>query len=407
MRRVRAEFVDRKGKEMKVIPENPDDLWHLYNVIRKGDIVFGITYRKMPKRDDMARSKEREKVKVRLGIQVEDVSFHPFSNMLRIKGKIVAGVQEGLGSYHTINVRPGDQISIIKKEGWRKYELERIKEAVEASKRPSAIFVSLDDSEGIVAKFTQRGIEICGEAYRRGSKEGEWGDKEFYGELFSILERNYEGGPVIIVGPGFAKEHFADFIKERGFRAPLRVIGTSHAGINGIKEAIKLGAVEEIVKKERVAKEIKRVEELFSEIFKGGLVTYGMKEVRKALDYGAVEELLILDEVARTDEGEELMKRAEEIGAKVMVISSEHEGGAKLKGLGGAMAKLRYKVRSPSSSWLLCLRSQSFRSTPSALFCLWRVSSVAVHAYQLVQKPCLCFRKPHLISPFSSSSSHF
>ncbi len=329
---------------MRVIPENADDLWHLYNVIRPGDVVFGFTYRKMPKREDMARSKERERVKVRLGIEVEDVSFHPFSNMLRIKGKIVAGVEEGLGSYHTLNVRPGDQISIIKEEGWRKYELERIKEAIEASKRPSAIFVSLDDSEGVVAKLTQRGIEVCGEAYRHGSKEEDWGESEFYGELLSILNNNYEGGPVIVVGPGFAKESFLKFARERGFKGPIRIIGTSHAGINGIKEAIKLGAIEEIVKKERVAREIKQVEDLFSEIFKGGYVTYGKEEVKRALDYGAVEELLILDEIARTPEGEELMKKAEEMGAKVMVISSEHEGGMRLKGLGGLLAKLRFKV---------------------------------------------------------------
>ena len=35
-----------KTGEMKVLVTNPDDLWHLYNIILLGDIVSASTYRR-------------------------------------------------------------------------------------------------------------------------------------------------------------------------------------------------------------------------------------------------------------------------------------------------------------------------------------------------------------------------
>ena len=40
-----------------------------------------------------------------------------------------------------------------------------------------------------------------------------------------------------------------------------------------------------------------------------------------------------------------LMKKVEEMRGKVYLISSEHEGGKKLDGLGGVAGLLRYKLK--------------------------------------------------------------
>jgi len=341
---MRFEIVNSKGKEIKVVPESLDDLWHLYNIIRPGDLVFGYTLRRLSERQDVSRSRKKEVVRVRLGIRVEDVEFHEFSSTLRVKGRIEYGLDEGLGKYHTISVRVGDEITIIKEE-WLEEDLKRLRDAERASKRPRAIFVSLDDSEATVAVLTQRSIEVIGEAYRHGTKETEWGEKEFYGEILSMLDNVYEGNnPIIIVGPGVAKEGFIKFLRERRPDVKFKTVDTAHAGIPGIREAINRGLIEEIVREERVCFEMKKVEDYMAGILKGEPIAYGRENVLKALDYGAVEELLITDELARTEEGIEIIKKAESYRARVTIISTTHEGGIRLKGFGGIMAKLRFPI---------------------------------------------------------------
>ena len=54
-------YKDLKHGEIKLIPENMDDIWHLYNLIKKGDLVRAMTYRSIEQKDDKIRSKKAEK----------------------------------------------------------------------------------------------------------------------------------------------------------------------------------------------------------------------------------------------------------------------------------------------------------------------------------------------------------
>ena len=56
-------FKDLKHGEIKLVPENLDDIWHLYNVIDEGDLVRGVTFRTDEQKDDKIRSKKTEKKK--------------------------------------------------------------------------------------------------------------------------------------------------------------------------------------------------------------------------------------------------------------------------------------------------------------------------------------------------------
>jgi protein pelota len=93
------------------------------------------------------------------------------------------------------------------------------------------------------------------------------------------------------------------------------------------------------------------VEEILKRLGKGErTVVYGLDEVCKAAEYGAVETLVLADKVLREAEDEErlsmerLMKDIEQKGGKVMVVSTEHEAGAKLIALGGVAALLRFAL---------------------------------------------------------------
>jgi protein pelota len=93
----------------------------------------------------------------------------------------------------------------------------------------------------------------------------------------------------------------------------------------------------------RIAEEIRLVENVLEEIGKSSkTVAYGKKEVIEAAQSGAAEKMLVIDEMVRQREIENLMDLVENMGGKVMIISSEHDGGKQLASLGGIAALLRY-----------------------------------------------------------------
>ncbi|KAA0002306.1 MAG: hypothetical protein FE048_04100 [Thermoplasmata archaeon] len=202
--------------------------------------------------------------------------------------------------------------------------------------------LSMDEDKATIAIIHQYGVEEVAtiESGRTGKLyESKPNEKEYYGNIFSKI-KNMDI-PLVIVGPGFAKEHFASFIKEKGVKKYI-LEGTGHAGMVGVHEAIKRGIVERVAGELRVSREIKLVEELLQKIAKNDLVAYGKNEVKKAIDMGAVKEILITHEMVR--EEEQMLEKAEQMGAKVHVISMFHEGGKKLASLGGIAAFLRYAI---------------------------------------------------------------
>ncbi|UCH72312.1 MAG: mRNA surveillance protein pelota [Thermoplasmatales archaeon] len=343
-------FKDLKHGEIKLVPENLDDIWHLYNIIDKGDLVRAVTFRTDEQKDDKIRSKKSEKKRMKLGIRVNEVKFHEFSDRLRIQGHIEEGPQD-LGSFHTLNINADkmDILSIVK-EQWKHHQLERIEEAVKIRNQPILTFVSIDDDSTTIAVLRQSGVQwIADIDSRRSGKmyESKDNENEYFGEIISVIKTNKtKDSSLVVVGPGFTKEHFVKSgkTKDPELFENYIVHGTGTAGMNGVQEAIKTGIIEQITKENRVVFETGLVEKLFEEIKKDGLATYGEKEVENALKNGAVERLLITDTVVRNKKGEQLLKLAKQNNSEFTIINSMHEAGKKIEGIGGIGALLRFKI---------------------------------------------------------------
>jgi len=343
-------FKDLKHGEIKLVPENLDDIWHLHNIIDKGDLVRAVTFRTDEQKEDKIRSKKAEKKRMKLGIRVDEVKFHEFSDRLRIHGTIEEGPQE-LGSYHTLNIEAEnmDKLSIVK-EQWKDYQLMRIDEAVKQRDHLILTFASIDDDKATIAVLRQSGIQWIADidSQRSGKMyESKDTEHEYFGEIISILRTKIEKYKVlVIVGPGFTRDHFIKYGKEKEPQLFEKcfVHGTGYSGMNGIYEAIKTGIIEQITKENRVVLETSFVEKLFEEIKKDGLATYGEQEVRNALINGAVERLLIIDVLIRKKVGEELLNLAKENRSEFTIINTMHEAGKKMEGMGGIGALLRFKI---------------------------------------------------------------
>jgi protein pelota len=343
-------FKDLRQGEIKLVAENLDDIWHIYNLIESGDLIRAVTFRTDEQKTDKIRSKKAEKKRMKLGIRVEKTGFHEFSDRLRIHGTIEEGSQD-LGSYHTYNVdvEKMNSFSIIK-EKWLPHQLERLDEAVKQRQQPFLIFISLDEDTATIAILRQSGIQQFAviESHRSGKMYDNSSTEDVYfNEIITMLKTiKTEETPIVVIGPGFTREHLISFGQNNApnLFSNIRTHSTGHAGMNGIQETLKTGVVDQITKENRVVKETQCIERVFEEIQKNGLVTYGYLQVADALDKGAVELLLVTDTLVRTEKGEVLLQTARTTRSDFIIINSLHEAGKKFVGLGGVAALLRFMI---------------------------------------------------------------
>ncbi|NJE48364.1 mRNA surveillance protein pelota [Thermococcus sp. 9N3] len=356
------QILEEKPKEgiVKVKAETLDDLWHLYHVIDPGDVVYAKTLRKQAQRTDSLRAEKVEVIPVYLGVKAEKINFHKFANQVRVTGPIVYASREDvpLGKYHTITIEEGTVVT-IQKPRWKEHHIERLKEAIEASKRAKVMIVVIDEGEADIALVREYGVEMVASIRRnlggkRYNTDRESEEKRFFHDLAKTMAELMEREKIekaIVAGPGFVKEDFHKFLRENYPELAKKVVieDTSVTGRTGIYEVIKRGTVDRVYHENRVAKEVQLVEKVLENIARNtGLATYGLREVEEAVNYGAVETLLVLDELLKgehREKVEELMDAVRYSRGEVVIVSSEHEGGEKLKALGGLAALLRFRVK--------------------------------------------------------------
>ncbi len=344
-----------KSGEVKVLTQNLDDLWYLSTVIEPKDLLKGKTLRKIKPKSSDETSREASKKPVFIKLQVEKVEFSKYTNVLRASGIIKEAPEDiPLGSYHTFNIDENTSITIIKDE-WLKYQFDKIKEAC-SEKKSSLLMCVHDREEAYFALFKKYGYEVLAhlEGNVRKKREESTKKSSFYLEVISKLAEyveRYGIKQVILASPAFWKEELMKELNDDGLRQKIILATCSSATKNGIEEVIKRPEVREALRHERAAKEINKVEELFTEIAKNSLAAYGLKETENAAAIGAVKELLVTDNLIQKSRNENfygkldyIMKTVDKTKGEVEIVSSEHEGGKKLDGIGGIAAILRFKL---------------------------------------------------------------
>ena len=346
---------DKKEGIVTLVPETLDDLWHLSHIVEVKDSISSKTTRRIQDNTgDKLRSDRGVKKTFTLRIDVENISFHIFTGKLRLTGVITKGPEDliPLGSHHTVEVKLNTPLT-IKKDKWSNWALKRLNQAIDASKKLAAVVVLLEDDTATLGLIRQFGVEYYGPI--KGSVSGKRiVDKnrgkaitQFYEKVIESINKFEHIQNIVIAGPGFVKNDFYDYIKNKHKDLASKTIieSTGSGGRVGIHEVLKKGTVEKLTVENRVASEMVAVNNLLTQIGKNSSkVAYGKKETIKSINLGAVKQLLILDnEIANEGMGN-LMDMVENMNGEVMVISSQHEGGEQLKGLGNMAAILRYEI---------------------------------------------------------------
>ncbi len=226
-----------------------------------------------------------------------------------------------------------------------------------------------------------------GMSQRRYDRLREDALNEFFtkvGEASNIFLQEPELKGVIVGGPGPTKEAFiqGNYLHHEIQKKVLGVKDTSYTGEYGLRELVNRS--EDLLEKASIVKEKEIIDKFFSELQKGGDVTYGFKDTLKALEMGAVDTLLISEgfdwvhvklrcskcniteekdlpkdkaevqyckkcnQIMSVESIEELIdflsEKAKSLGTKIEFISAETSEGTQFKELGGIGAFLRYKL---------------------------------------------------------------
>ncbi len=341
-------IIHREENKIKLKPESIEDLWHLEKIIKKGDRVRTLTERKREEKSETFREK------MKLTLEVEKTEFHKDYSALKILGTIQEGPEDkiSLGSHHSFKINEREVLTIEKKEGWKKHELERLKQAREESKQPKITITIMDEREAEVFTVKSYGLEkkakisLPGKGKYKGEDHGEKG--KYYKEITGVLKET-ETDKYIAAGPGFEADNYLKYLEEneKDIKEKTTRLKTNNTGENGVFELMKQGKVDRILEKSRLKKETKAIDQLMKHISKEqGKATYGKQEVKKAIKYGAVEKLLVTEEKLFGEEKEinELMEKTEQKNGEVTVISGENPESEKIESLGGIAAILRYKI---------------------------------------------------------------
>jgi protein pelota len=327
--------------EVRLFPENIDDLWHLQHIIAPGDLVFATTFRSVDTASDKVRPEKIEKRPVRLGIRIDRSEFSEHGIRLRLTGIIEHGVDTG--AFHTINVETGYEISVIKQ--WRQVDYERVDRAVKASVYGVIHILTIEEGEAELFRLRQYGPESV-ITITTGSGKGAETDsrKAFFDHVAGTIET--VSGPLIIAGPGFIKDDFVRSIKAKNHPSVEKaiIVETRRIGRGAVQDVIGKGALEKLIDDIQLSREVKMMDEVLLRISQDGAVAYGRAEVRAAIGFGAAEQVLIADTLLRDLEIIAMIENAESMRASVVVLSSSFEPGERLVALGGVAALLRYKM---------------------------------------------------------------
>ncbi|MFX0021369.1 MAG: mRNA surveillance protein pelota [Candidatus Hermodarchaeota archaeon] len=352
--------IDQKHGEVSVKVESLNDLWSLYNIINKDDEVTSLTHRRVVLKE--GTSGERKLMKLKL--KVESLSFHEFSNRLRLKGKILEGPDDyvSFGTYHTFNIEVSQKLTIIK-DVWLKSELKRLRETSKFELNFLTFIIAIETglaTLSLITNYSHKRIatirkNIPGKRYEQTYRNKAL--DEFLTDIQKLTAeniKNLEIDLIIICGPGNIKDKLINSLQKNpnfNFKGKIESVHASSGTESAIREVLKSKKLENLKNKIKVLQEAEKIEDIMTQFARDAdLIVIGLDEVTNASQKGAIKELLIADVLIRGTSKknklkiEEIITNVEDSGGQINIVSSENVTGEQLVGLGSIIGILRYKL---------------------------------------------------------------
>ncbi|CAK7243467.1 MAG: Translation factor pelota [Sporothrix thermara] len=367
--------LDALGEDsVTLLPTEPEDMWHANNLIRPGDILKANAIRKVVE-ESATGTTSSARVRAELTIRVQSTFFDPPSSALQVSGTVaVESSVASLGQYHTLDLELQRPFTLWKQNGWDSVARDELREALRDDKGDTLAAVILGDTHNTANVCLISEFQTLVKARLEGSSNN---TQAFYGDVLTALleaadfslssgsQAQAQSRTLLLASPGFAAQNFRAFISDRGVRADdaklkrmgrdAVVVHTSSANVHALNEALRSPEVSALLAKTKFRDETKIMDEVMQRIRQDdGRVAYGLRTVAQAVEEGAVgrgggtllvnNALFRSDDVATRQQYVGIVDRVRDDGGAVHLLSSDHESGKRLDGLGGIAALLTYPM---------------------------------------------------------------
>ena len=332
--------------------QHEDDLWTLAQMIRPGCKVGMMGYRRDQSTgtQESGRAKSADRKPMWIVLNAESTEFQPFTDNLRIHG-IITEAPMDKGSHHTHAVGPLDEIEVSWDGGITESDRSLLAEALQDSGRGRVAIAVVESDEILLFEIAQHGMRQVGDTFtlRGGGKREKKSTEVRNAFLAKVADQASKAisadMPVVICGPGMAREQFESLLKGTGVGHRTLNIATSIGGRAAANEVMREGAADAVLGEFAMAKQVRLIEEGLSRISTNGAVAYGRKALAEAVAQGAVEALVIEAGMLRSEDvWIDAASQVRAGGGEVVQASAEHDAGDQLMGLGGVIALLRWKL---------------------------------------------------------------
>ncbi|XP_044731714.1 protein pelota [Chrysoperla carnea] len=363
--------VDKEGEgTVALIPEEPEDMWHAYNLISEGDCVRGSTIRKVQS-ESATGSSTSSRVRTVLTIRVESIDFDTQACVLRLKGRNIEENQYvKMGAYHTLDLELNRKFSLQKPE-WDSISLERVDMACDPMQSADVAAVVMQEGLAHICLITasmtivRAKIDVTIPRKRKGNvQQHEKGLAKFYESVMQGILRhvNFDVAKcVLIASPGFVKDQFFDYMMQTAVKSDNKIllenkskfllVHSSSGFKHSLKEVLQDPAVLARISDTKASSEVRALETFYTMLQTDpAKAFYGKKHVEKANESQAIETLLISDNLFRNQDVQtrkqyvQLVDSVRESGGEVKIFSSMHVSGEQLEQLTGVAAILRFPM---------------------------------------------------------------
>jgi protein pelota len=353
-----------------LIPEEPEDMWHAYNLISEGDSVRSTTVRKV-QTESSTGSSTSSRVRTMLTISVETIDFDTQACMLRLKGKNIEENQYvKMGAYHTLDLEMNRKFRLSKHE-WDSVSLDRVELACDPTKSADVAAVIMQDGLAQICLITssmtlvRAKIEASIPRKRKNFiQQHEKALAKFYDNIIQGILRHIDFDIVkcvLIASPGFVRDQFYEYMFQMAVqtdnktllenKSKFMLIHSSTGFKHSLKEILQDPAVVSKISDTKAASEVKALESFYTTLqCEPDKAFYGKKHVEKANEAQAIETLLISDNLFRCQdvnlrkEYVHMVDTVKEFGGDVKIFSSLHISGEQLEQLTGVAAILRFPM---------------------------------------------------------------
>jgi mRNA surveillance protein pelota len=288
-------------------------------------------------------------------INVDYNEFQTFTDVLRIHGTIVeAPIDKGL--HHSHNVKVGSELELIPKGGLSATDDQLLREAVDAGLQPRTGIIVVESDEVLLFEVAAQGMRDISQFTLRGGGKREKKASEVRKAFLTHAAKSAaqvfaDEMPLVICGPGMARDSFTTMLRENGHGGPLMNVATSIGGRPAANEVLAEGLADELLGQHSLSRQIKLLESALARISTDGAVAYGEAVLIRAKMENAIETLLISADLLRDEERpingqlwSDWVQGVVSSGGEVVQCSTDHDSGQQLDGMGGVIALLRWKL---------------------------------------------------------------